>query len=168
MHVIANVQGWRIPARDRAGRRAGLLALLGLACAGPPVRSPGASARAGALALTDWRATNSIGTAGASLFGRVESTMPDTLLAVRADGAERVMLHGTSPEGRMVAAGPLVVQPGAPLRLQDRGTHAMIEALGVPLRAGDSLTVHLTFARAGTVTLRVPVVRLTEAATELK
>ncbi len=136
------------------------------ACAGPPERLPGADLASGPLSLTDWRATNSVGRAGASLFGRVASTEPDTLLGISTDAAGRVTLHRTTAEGRMQDAGPLAVDPGDKLILRDRGTHAMMESLNAPLAPGDFVTVQLRFARAGTVTMRVPVFRLTEASTE--
>jgi copper(I)-binding protein len=141
---------------------------LGTACRADPVRAPGARLAVAGLTLDDWRATNSVGTAGASLFGRVASTGADTLLAIASPASARITLHRTGSDRRMHAADGFPISPDAPLVLQDGGRHAMMEALAAPLKPGDSLDVTLRFARAGSVTLRVPVVRLTEASRELR
>lgn len=145
-----------------------VLLALATACRSDPGRAPGARLAADSLTLHDWRATNSVGTAGASLFGRVSGTRADTLLAVSSPAAARITLHRTGSDRRMHAADAFPLDPAAPLVLQDGGRHAMMEALAAPLVPGDSLDVTFRFARAGSLTLRVPVVRLTEASRELR
>lgn len=145
-----------------------VVCLLGAACRSDPGRAPGAHLATAALTLEDWRATNSVGTAGASLFGRVAGSDADTLLAISSAAAGRVTLHQTGTDRRMHPAESFAVSPGTPLVLQDGGRHAMMEALARPLVPGDSLDVTLRFARAGSLVLRVPVVRLTEASRELR
>ena len=137
------------------------------ACQAAPVRPLGAGRLVGTLTLTDWRATNSVGRAGASLFGIVESRGgTDTLFAVRSDAASETTLHVTEQAGGMQAAGSFIVSPSAPVTLRDRGPHVMMVALSRVLEPGDSISVTLQFRSAGDVTLRVPVFRMTEASTE--
>jgi len=138
------------------------------ACQAAPVRPPGAGGQVGTLLLTDWRATNSVGRAGASLFGTIESRgVTDTLFAVRSDAASEATLHLSEQAGGMRAAGSFVVSPNATVTLRDRGPHVMMGTLSRVLEPGDSISVTLQFRSAGDVTLRVPVFRLTEASTEL-
>lgn len=144
-----------------------LVPLLLLACTAPPARQAGATLRRGALELIDWRATNSVGRAGASLFGVISSRVPDTLQSVRTALAERVTLHFTESSGIMQPTAAFGIEAGERLALRDQGPHAMMESLVRALEPGDSVTITFRFARAGEIELRVPVVRLTEAATEL-
>ena len=138
------------------------------ACRTESVRPSGAGGSVGDITLRDWRATNSVGLAGATLFGIIESGgVIDTLSSVRSDGAAETMLHFSEQSGGMRAAGAFLVSPNASVTLRDRGPHAMMRTLSRTLEPGDSITVTLHFQQSGELTLRVPVFRLTEAATEL-
>lgn len=48
-----------------------------------------------------------------------------------------------------------------------RAVHVMVQQLVPPLATGDTLALELTFARAGSVRLAVPVLRFSEALTVL-
>ena len=85
---------------------------------------------------------------------------PDTLLGVASPAAESAMLHGQVPDGGMVRmahveAAP--VMPGDSLVLAPGGTHVMFVNLRHLPQPGSALMVRLRFARAGTVTMMVPV-----------
>lgn len=144
-----------------------ILAILS-ACRAETVRPSGANGTLGDLTLRDWRATNSVGLAGATLFGIIESRgITDTLSSVQSADAAETILHVSEQSGGMRAAGAFFVSPNAPVTLRDRGPHVMMSTLARVLAPGDSITVTLRFQQSGEVTLRVPVFRLTEAATEL-
>ena len=51
----------------------------------------------------------------------------------------------------------LPIPAGGELRLEPGGTHIMFEDFSEMPRAGDSLAVTLRFARAGSVTLELPI-----------
>lgn len=82
--------------------------------------------------------------------------------------ADSLTLHDWRAINSVGTADAFPLDPAAPLVLQDGGRHAMMEALAAPLVPGDSLDVTFRFARAGSLTLRVPVVRLTESSRELR
>lgn len=85
---------------------------------------------------------------------------PDTLLGISSPLAASAMLHGQVPDGGMVrmehveaavipASDSLVLAPG--------GMHVMFMSLEHRPQPGDSIAVRLRFARAGEVTLMIPV-----------
>ena len=84
----------------------------------------------------------------------------DTLLAIRSPLAAGAMVHGQQPDGGMVRmehiAAP-VVPPRDSLVLAPGGMHLMLMTLDHLPRAGDSIAVTLTFARAGDLTVTLPV-----------
>ena len=85
---------------------------------------------------------------------------PDTLVSVTSPIATSAMLHQQVPEGGMVrmehvAAAP--VPAGDSLVLAPGGTHLMLMNLSQLPTPGDSIAVSLVFARAGSVTVRMPV-----------
>ena len=85
---------------------------------------------------------------------------PDTLLAVTSPIAAGAMLHGQVQDGGMVRMTHLeapVVPAGDSLVLRPGGTHLMLMSLDRLPRPGDSVPVTLTFSRAGTVTVMLPV-----------
>ncbi len=85
---------------------------------------------------------------------------PDTLLGIASPIAAGAMLHGQVQDGGMVRMTHLeapVVPAGDSLVLRPGGTHLMLMTLDRLPRPGDSIPVTLTFARAGTVSLMLPV-----------
>jgi copper(I)-binding protein len=86
--------------------------------------------------------------------------VPDTLVAVSSPLAAHAMVHRQSLEGGMVQmapAGPLALAPGDSLVLAPGGLHVMLELSGGEPEKGDSLPLTLRFARAGDVTVLLPV-----------
>lgn len=53
---------------------------------------------------------------------------------------------------RMRALGPLQVAAGTTVELAPGGTHLMLLGLNKPLKAGETLQLKMTFARAGQTT----------------
>jgi copper(I)-binding protein len=87
---------------------------------------------------------------------------PDKLIGVASDAAERVELHETAMENGVMTMRPVggvLVSPGVATRLAPGGLHVMLIGLKHALKAGDRITLTLTFERAGKATVIVPVAR---------
>ena len=85
---------------------------------------------------------------------------PDTLLTVASPIAAGAMLHGQVQDGGMVRMTHVeapVVSAGDSLVLAPGGTHLMLITLDRLPKPGDSIPVTLTFARAGVVSIMLPV-----------
>ncbi len=86
----------------------------------------------------------------------------DRLLAASSPAAAHAELHAHLNEGgvmRMKAIDAVVLPPAERLSLRPGGLHVMLMDLKAPLREGTPLRLTLSFARAGEVTLEVPVLR---------
>lgn len=139
--------------RQAPRRHARLAALLFLAgCAGGP---PTASATVGDLVLTKGFAYEPIIQASGAAYVEITNrgTAPDTLLQAASPAAGGAMLHG----GSMAHVMTLPIPAGGTVSLTPGGTHIMLSDFVAMPQAGDSLAVTLTFARAGSVTLQLPV-----------
>ncbi|MBK6780708.1 MAG: copper chaperone PCu(A)C [Gemmatimonadetes bacterium] len=133
-----------------AAKLAALLLMAG--CAGGP---PAATATAGDLRLTNGFAYEPIIQASGAAYVEITNrgTTPDTLLGASSPAAAGAMLHG----GSMAHVMTLPIPAGGTLALAPGGTHIMLTDFVAMPEAGDSLTLILTFARAGSVTLQLPV-----------
>lgn len=85
----------------------------------------------------------------------------DTLTAASAPVAGMTMLHKMEMDNgvmkmRMVEGG-IAIAPGKTVTLDPNGLHVMLMDMTAPLKAGGTLPLTLTFAKAGTVTLSLPV-----------
>lgn len=129
----------------------------------PPENSAGV--RAGGLTLTGtWaRATPPAARTGAVYLAIAnEGTEPDRLVSAATPAAAAVELHANVMEGgiaRMSRVDAIDVRPGEPAVFQPAGLHIMLVDLRAPLRDGERFPLTLTFARAGAVTIDVPVRR---------
>jgi hypothetical protein len=63
------------------------------------------------------------------------------------------MFHG----GSMASMTSVVIPPGTTVAFAPGGAHIMLTGFSTMPKAGDSLRLTLTFARAGAVTLELPV-----------
>ena len=77
---------------------------------------------------------------------------PDTLTAIESHAGTRVLIHGPMPAMEPVRA--IEIAAGATERLAPGVRHGMVSAPSPTIHAGDSVSVTLTFARAGTRTVR--------------
>jgi len=78
----------------------------------------------------------------------------DRLLSVTTPIAGEAEVHITVSENgisRMRPAGPLTVAPGSPIELKPGGYHIMLMDLKAPLAEGQSVSVSLTFEKAGKI-----------------
>ena len=85
---------------------------------------------------------------------------PDTLVTVASSIAAGAMLHGQVADGglmRMEHIAAPVIAAGDSLVLSPGGRHLMLTTLDRLPLPGDTITVTLTFARAGTVRVDLPV-----------
>jgi copper(I)-binding protein len=88
---------------------------------------------------------------------------PDTLLSVSSGVSKSVTLHRTVEHGAsgvMVSVASLAVPARGSLALAVGGNHVMLEE-PTALVVGQAVAVTLHFARAGSITLQLPVVPLT-------
>lgn len=131
-----------------------------------------------------WARTSPAATTMGAAYMTIDSDADDELIGVAVDGsvAMKAELHEMvmagdddsmdhSSDTTMVmsdttmAGGAMTMQKvdriavtaGEPLELKVGGYHIMLMDLAAPLEVGTSITVTLTFARAGDVTVEVPV-----------
>lgn len=130
-----------------------LVAGILLACGSPP--PPAAAGALGELRFSEGFANEPIIQASGAAYLRIENrgALPDTLLEASSPAARGAMFHGGAMAHLMV----LPIPAGGELRLEPGGTHIMFEDFSAMPQAGDSLAVTLRFARAGSVTLQLPV-----------
>jgi copper(I)-binding protein len=84
----------------------------------------------------------------------------DTLLSAASPVAAAAQMHLSSTAqgtARMRPAGELLIPVGGQLDITPAGLHVMLTGLSRPLMPGESVSLTLTFRRAGTVTLTMPV-----------
>lgn len=98
-----------------------------------------------------------------SVYLEIENTAstPDTLVSVTSDAATVATLHSTmnhDGHAMTMAQTTLVVPAKSSVSLAPGETHVMLEQLTRAIRAGDSATVTLQFAKAGRVAVPVRVV----------
>ena len=87
--------------------------------------------------------------------------MDDKLLAAECDCAEKVELHESmmNMDGKMMMMEQenIPVPAGKSAELKPGGLHIMLIGLKQDLKAGETLDLSLTFEKAGTITIQVPV-----------
>jgi cytochrome oxidase Cu insertion factor (SCO1/SenC/PrrC family)/copper(I)-binding protein len=103
----------------------------------------------------------------AALYIAIRNDTPqeDTLVAVATDVAVQAVIHetmGTGEMRHMMAISAVPLPAGMETRLVPGGTHIMLTDLRRQLRAGDSVTVMLSLARAGPVNARAVVLPYAE------
>lgn len=138
---------------------AGALTLASLSC---PVRADDAAARPIAIENAWARATPAGARTGAAyLTIENRGAEADRLTAASSPAAEKVEVHEMSMTGgimRMRAvAGGLAVPAHGSVTLKPGGYHLMLTGLKHPLKAGETLAVTLTFAKAGAVAVSAPI-----------
>lgn len=139
-------------------RSAGLLlaAVLGLTACGKS-RASGASITVGDIVIESAFAYEPITAASGAAYFRVRNkgSVADTILEASSPVARAAAFHGSN----MGHLDVLEIPPGGEVELKPGATHLMLTDFSAPPAAGDSLKLSLRFARAGTVTLELPVRR---------
>lgn len=85
---------------------------------------------------------------------------PDQLVAVESPVAKKAELHTVIHEDGVMKMRPLKtveIHPGEPAVLAPGGIHIMLMGLAHPLEKGSSFPLTLTFEKAGTLEIEVPV-----------
>lgn len=90
------------------------------------------------------------------------ATVTETLLSVSSDVSAMASLHQSAKDASgMMTMTPLpdglAIAPGASAELKSGGTHIMLMDLTRQPKPGEVITLTLTFAHAGKVTVEVPV-----------
>src|SRR5512132_1960849 len=122
-----------------------------------------AAAQAGDIAVDDPFARASAGPAkvGAAFMTLKNSgAAADALVAAESPVAARAELHAHTSDGdvmRMRQVSLIDVPAGESVDLQPGGLHIMLIDLKEPLKQGETFPLTLTFAKAGTMTVQVPV-----------
>ncbi|HEY8552588.1 MAG TPA: copper chaperone PCu(A)C [Thermaerobacter sp.] len=147
----------------------GLAILAAAACGGGGTGgAPGAGATIGDLTVRDLRAPAPAGDTMAVYFTVANSgEVDDALVGLASDVAVLAMLHRTVMEdgtARMAMVDAIPVPAGGEAVLEPGGLHVMLAGLRREPREGETVLVTLTFQRAGTVTVEVPVVSYREVA----
>jgi len=91
---------------------------------------------------------------------RNSSTTADRLVKVQTDAAQTVELHSTTMQGNVTMMNPvdgIDVPANGQVALAPGGFHIMLIGLTRDLKSGDKIKLTLTFQKAGTVQLDVPV-----------
>lgn len=91
---------------------------------------------------------------------RNDGSDSDELLAVRTDAAPTVSLHDLPGASGHHSGGQLLVAGASTVRLSPGNGHVMLEQPTAALAPGDTVTLVLTFAEAGDLTVRAPVIAI--------
>jgi periplasmic copper chaperone A len=124
----------------------------------------------GDIAVNDAFARASTGAAkvGAAFMTlRNSGAMADALVGVKSPVAARAELHTHIEDGgimRMRQVDAIDVPARGSVSLQPGGLHIMLIDLKQPLKQGEAFPLTLTFAKAGTMTIEVPVKSQAETA----
>jgi copper(I)-binding protein len=121
----------------------------------PPTGSPQPIVVSGAYVREPANGVNA-----AAYFTLYDTTdTPDVLTAVDSGAGEQTTLH-TESFGGMRQVSQLSIPARGSVSLEPGRGHVMIDKLYGPLKAGQSVNLRLTFAKAGQVLLTVPVIAI--------
>lgn len=98
--------------------------------------------------------------AAAYISLRNRGKTPETLIGASSSVAADVQMHSSELKdgiARMRRAERLTVPAGGELKLAPHGHHFMLMGLKRPLKAGDTITVHLRFEGGAILDVAVPV-----------
>ena len=117
----------------------------------------------GEICVSDpWARATPPGTQTGAVFFSVinKGRTPDALVSATSSVTADAMVHRSVVTGniaRMEMTGPVQLAPGAHLTFAPVGYHLMLGGLKQRLTEGSSISVTLDFARAGKLTVPVPV-----------
>jgi copper(I)-binding protein len=128
----------------------------------------GGHAASGSIAITHAvvPAPSGVGDASAFFVIANHGDTSVTLTATRSPVADSTLLHDMAG-GQMRRVPNAVIPAHGHLLLAPGGYHLMLAGLRRPLIVGDTVTLELTLDPGGPVTIRVPVLRYTDAVSEL-
>ena len=100
-----------------------------------------------------------VATTGA-VYLTITTAETDRLIAIFTPAAAMAHLHESKDENgvmKMKMLEALDIAPGQPAILKPGGMHIMLMGLKAPLKKGETIPLELTFEKAGTVQVLVPV-----------
>ena len=155
---------------SRATALAAALALGLAACGGSSSDSAGDAASDSTLAASEasvvvgkqWARTSAMATTMGAAYMDITATGGDELVSASVDAsvAESVELHEVVMSGGSMAmqeVEKIMLPAGETVSLEPGGYHVMLMGLATPLEVGTSISMTLTFATAGDITIDVPV-----------
>jgi len=96
-----------------------------------------------------------------------KGTSPDTLVSAKSPAAGSISLHSSTMEGSVMKMSALPhgidIPPGQTVTMAPNGLHMMFEHLKTPFVQGKTVPVTLTFAKAGSVEIEIPVLGIAAA-----
>lgn len=123
-----------------------------------------ASAQTGQVEIKDaWARATPGGAETGAAYLTIVSPSADRLTGVATPAAKEAELHTMTMEGGVMKMRPLSgidLPAGQPVALKPGGMHIMLLGLKQPLKEGASVPVTLTFQKAGTRQVEVPVQKL--------
>lgn len=126
-----------------------------------------AQAAAGDVVVTEaWVRPSAAKTGAAYLTLTNKGTTADALIGATSPAAAKVQVHSMEMDGtvmRMRRLDRLPLPAGEPVALVPGGFHIMLIGLTRPLKAGDTVELHLSFEKSGTLDVRLPVQNLSPA-----
>ena len=139
-----------------------MASVIGVVLAGGMVSGMAGSARAADIAVEAPFARASAGTAGAgAAYMTLKSAEASAdRLSASTPAAERAELHTHVMEGDVMGmreVDSIEIPAGGTVELKPGGLHIMLIGLKAPLKEGESIPLTLSFAKAGPVTVTVPV-----------
>lgn len=94
----------------------------------------------------------------------LQSAADDRLVGASSPVASKVQIHEMTMDGNVMrmreVAGGLKLPAGQAVTLAPGGYHIMLVGLHAPLKKGETVRLHLTFAHAAPVDVEVPVAAL--------
>ncbi|MDT7951558.1 MAG: copper chaperone PCu(A)C [Acetobacteraceae bacterium] len=102
-----------------------------------------------------WSRATPGGASTGAVYLTLSSPAGDTLTGVSSPLAKSASVHEMSMDGNVMrmrpVTGGLPLPAGQPVMLRPGGDHIMLEGLKAPLKQGQSVPLHLTFAKSAPV-----------------
>jgi len=120
-----------------------------------------ARAQAQVAAENAWSRATPPGAGVGAIYLTLASPADDTLTGVSSPAASAAQVHEMAMDGavmrmRELSTG-LALPAGQKVSLQPGGYHIMLVGLKAPLKQGETVPVHLTFAKSAPLDITVPV-----------
>jgi len=121
-------------------------------------------AQAQVAAENAWSRATPPGAGVGAIYLTLASAADDTLTGVSSPAASAAQVHEMAMDGavmrmRELSTG-LALPAGQKVSLQPGGYHIMLVGLKAPLKQGETVPVHLTFAKSAPLDITVPVAAL--------
>jgi copper(I)-binding protein len=155
------------PSRNSIVSAVTVVAIAVLVASGPsaderqPIRL--AQAWAAQASRTDRHSTSGPGAKGnGAMYLRIsnQGKEDDALIAARSDASSRAELYEQLNEGGVISLRPrsrIVIPAGGKVDMRPNGNHIRLVDLTRDLGRGDKVTLTLTFEKAGSMSVRAPV-----------